>query len=489
MSESIKADVVIMGSGATGLSAAVSAAQAGAKVVCFEKRNVIGGSGNFFQGTFAVRSHFQREIFETYSTDQAFKYIMEYSHWLANPRLVRNIIEESASTIDWLEDLGVEFLGARINLPESPRTYHVAKGLGAGIMKTLFKKAEELGVIFYRETPVIEIFKEDGKITGVLAEHDGENIKVTAPAVIIASGGYLNNAEWVKKYTGLTIGEDLLVVGNVGKMGDGIRLAWELGAAEEGTGVVEMFSVGPHNPKTTDLNEVEAISMQPDLWVDKFGRRFCDEAVTFYDTTVGNVSAKCPGGYSWRVFDTSILERIKTSGIDKNLGQDKQPGTPIPYIEDNLRDSLENNPSEVVEADTIEQLAVKMGVSPEVFKDTVDEYNKFCAQGHDEIFAKDREWLRPIIGPKYYALKGHTTALGTKGGIKINENMEVVDTEHIAIPGLYSGGFDAGGLYGDSYTIAGSSGLSSGYALNSGKIAGRNAAAYTVCHPHEGGDL
>ncbi|MDR0817369.1 MAG: FAD-dependent oxidoreductase [Clostridiales Family XIII bacterium] len=479
MSDIIKADVVIMGAGATGLAAAVQAAQSGAKVICFEKEKNFGGTGNFFEGTFAVGSHFQREIFETYTTDQAFKFIMEYSHWLANPRLVRNIVEESASTIDWLEDAGVEFYGARINLPESPRTYHVAKGLGAAVMAALYKTAKELGVDFRFETPVTEIFKEGGRISGVLAEDgSGEEVEVEAPAVIIASGGYLNNKEWVKKYTGYTIGEDLLVVGNVDKMGDGIRMAWELGAAEEGTGVLEMFSVGPDSPNSSSKNDLEAISMQPDLWVDKFGRRFCDEAVTFYDTTVGNASAKCPGGFSWRVFDTSVIERIKTTGIDKNLGQAKPPGTPIPTIEDDLNSNLENNPNEVVGADSIEELAAKMDIDPAVFRKTVDEYNEACSIGHDAIFAKDREWLRPITGPKYYALKGHTTCLGTKGGIKINENMEVVDKKYQVIPGLYAGGFDAGGLYGDSYTISGSSGLSSGYALNSGKIAGRNATVY-----------
>jgi fumarate reductase flavoprotein subunit len=478
MSDILKADVVIMGAGATGLAAAVQAAQSGAKVIVFEKEKNFGGTGNFFEGTFAVGSHFQREIFETYSTDQAFKFIMEYSHWLANPRLVRNIIEESASTIDWLEEIGVEFYGARINLPESPRTYHVAKGMGAAIMAALYKKAKDLGVDFRLETPVTEIIKEGGRIVGVVADDHGEEIEVEAPAVIIASGGYLNNKEWVKKYTGYTIGEDLIVVGNVDKMGDGIRLAWELGAAEEGTGVLEMFSMGPDSPNSSAHNDIEAISMQPDLWVNKFGRRFCDETVTFYDTTVGNASAKCPGGFSWRVFDTSIVERIKTTGIDKNLGQEKPPGTPIPTIEEDIKANLENNADEVVAADSIEELAVKMDVDPAVFRATVDEYNEACAKGHDDIFAKDQQWLRPITGPKYYALKGHTVCLGTKGGIRINENMEVIDKKYQVIPGLYAGGFDAGGLYGDSYTISGSSGLSSGYALNSGKIAGRNATAY-----------
>ncbi|MDR2487810.1 MAG: FAD-dependent oxidoreductase [Clostridiales Family XIII bacterium] len=478
MSETIKADVIVIGAGATGLAACVSAAQAGAKVLCFEKEKNFGGTGNFFEGTFAVGSHFQREIFETYTSDEAFKYIMDYSHWLANPRLVRAIVEESASTIEWLEDCGIEFYGARINLPHSPRTYHVAKGMGSAVMAALYRKAKELGVDIRLETPATEIFQDGRKIGGVLADAGGEELEAEAPAVIIGTGGYLNNAEWMKKYTGFTLGKDLFVVGNVGKTGDGIRMAWELDAAEEGIEVLEMFSMGPLGPNFAQHNDLEAVSMQPDLWVDVFGRRFTDEATTFYDTTVGNVSSKTPHGISWRVFDTGVLERIKTTGLDKNAGQAGPPGTTFPNIEEDVRSNIEANPDEVVEADSVEGLAEKMGVDPQVFRETVDGYNACCAKGHDDIFAKDPQWLRPITGPKYYAIKGRTVCLGTKGGIRINEHMEVVDRGWQVIPGLYAGGFDAGGLYGDSYTIAGSSGLSSGFALNSGKIAGRNAAGF-----------
>ena len=110
---------------------------------------------------------------------------------------------------------------------------------------------------------------------------------------------------------------------------------------------------------------------------------------------------------------------------------------------------------------------------------TVDEYNGYCAAGHDELFAKPASSLRPLIGPRYYAVKARTVCLGTMGGIKVNENMEVLDKKGAPIPGLYAGGLDAGGMYGDSYPIRVSSGLSSAFAINSGRIAGRNALRYS----------
>ena len=129
-------------------------------------------------------------------------------------------------------------------------------------------------------------------------------------------------------------------------------------------------------------------------------------------------------------------------------------------------------------ADSIEELAGKMEVDPEVFTATVEEYNRFCEQGHDELFAKDAKYLRPIIGPKFYAIKARTIFLGTLGGIRINHRMEVVDKKGLVIPGLYAAGYDAGGMYGDSYSISNSSGLSSSFATNSGRIAGRNALVF-----------
>ncbi len=116
--------------------------------------------------------------------------------------------------------------------------------------------------------------------------------------------------------------------------------------------------------------------------------------------------------------------------------------------------------------------------TPSSLKATVEEYNRYCAQGHDELFAKDRRFLRPLIGPRYYAVRGRAVFLGTMGGIKVTEGLEVVDKKDNVIPGLYAGGFDAGGMYGDSYPIKSSSGLASAFALNSGRIAGKSALTY-----------
>lgn len=471
-------DVAVIGSGATGLAAALTAAENGAKVVVFEKQRSLGGTSNFFEGTFAVESAMQRERYITYSRDDAFKGIMEYSHWRANPRLVRAVVDESGATIGWLQKAGVEFEDATINIPNAPRTYHVIKGHGAALVKALATRAKELGVDLRLGMAVKRIIKDGNRIAGVVIEEEGEEVEVAAKAVVIGSGGYANNKEWIRKYAGFELDVNLIPVGNVDKTGDGIRMAWEAGAAEEGMGLLELYCPGPVAPEFAMKNHLELFAAQPDLWVTPEGERFCDETVTFYDSSLGNVSAKMKGGFHYRLFDDSIKETVLKNGIRKGPSVETPPGTRPVAFETELKAALERGTADAFMADSVEELATKLGIEPAILKATVDEYNTYCAKGHDELFAKDRMYLRPLKGPRFYAIKARTVFLGSLGGIRINHRMEVVDKKGKVIPGLYAGGFDAGGMYGDSYCINAASGLSSAFAINSGRIGGRNAAAY-----------
>ena len=473
-----QADVIVIGSGAAGLVAALTAAEGGAKVICFEKERSPGGTSNFFEGTFAVESAMQRERYIDYTCDQAFKGIMEYSHWRANPRLVRAVVNQSGATIAWLQQQGVVFIDATINMPDAPRTYHVIKGKGEAVVKALTIKAKEKGVVLQLATPVKRLLKQGNRISGVIAEMDGEDVQVSAKAVIIATGGYANNKEWIKKYTGFELDVNLIPIGNVDKMGEGIRMAWEAGAAEENTGLLELYRAGPIAPEFNIGNQIEFAVVQPDLWVNAKGERFCDEAVGFYDASVGNVAGKNKEGYTFTVFNDAAVQRILTRGIDKGVNINCPAGSkPSDFYRD-LNASIERKSTEIFAGDTVEELAGKMGVNPAVLKATIDEYNLFCDKHHDDLFAKDPRYLFPLKTPKFYAVKARTVFLGTMGGIKINEKAEVIDKKDTVIPGLYAAGFDAGGMYGDSYPIKTSSGLASGFALNTGRLAGKNALKY-----------
>ncbi len=478
MNNKTEADVVVIGSGATGLAAGLTAAEGGAKVIIFEKQRTLGGSSNFFEGTFAVESDLQKKDYITYSRDEAFKAIMEYSHWKANARVVRAFVDESAETINWLQKNGVEFIAATINMPDAPRTYHTVRGAGEAAVKSLATKAREKGVIIKAGVPVKQIVKQEGRISGILAEENGQDIEVTAGAVIIGTGGYTNNKQWMKKYTGFDLDVNLFIVGNVDKVGDGIRMAWECGSDEEGMGVIELFRVGPLGPEFPMKSHIQAAAIQPDLWVDPRGERFCDEGIAFYDTSVGNVNARFKEGYTWSLMDDSIKNIMIEKGIVRNFATENPPGAKLVNFEKELKAVLEQGTKELIVADSVEELASGMGVDAVVLKNTVDEYNAYCGKGHDDLFAKNPAFLRPLNRPKFYAFRIRTISLGTLGGIKINHRFEVVDKKGNAIPGLYAGGKDAGGCWGDSYPIMHCSGASSAFAFNSGRLAAKNALKY-----------
>jgi len=471
-------DVVIIGSGVSGLAAALTLAEGGAKVIVFEKERSIGGTSNFFHGMFAVESEMQRQRYITYSRDEAFKNIMAYSHWRANPRLVRAIVNQSASTISWLQEAGVEFSEATINIPDAPRTYHLIKGQGESIIKALATRARELGATIVPATPVTQILKAGDHIAGVIVEENEEDIQVAAKAVIIASGGYANNKEWIKKYSGFDLDVNLFPIGNVDKMGDGISMAFDVGAAEEGLEILELVRTGPVAPEFAMGSQLESVAVQPDLWINTQGERYCDEGVTFDDAYVGNANARQNGDYTFSIFDSTIKQSLIEHGTVKAMIMAFPPGSRTTELDRELEAAVKSGSKEVFEADSVKELAEKIGVEPTVLQSTVDEYNGYCEKGHDDLFAKDPKYLRPIKGPKFYAIKARTIFLGTLGGIKINHRTEVIDKKGNVIPGLYAGGYDAGGMYGDSYSIGNSSGLSSSFATNSGRIAGKNALNY-----------
>jgi len=231
-------------------------------------------------------------------------------------------------------------------------------------------------------------------------------------------------------------------------------------------------------PEFRTYGPVQMITLQPDLWVDPRGERFCDEGIAFYDTSVGNVNMRHKEGYTYGLFDDSIKDYYTQNGIHRNVGWKNVPGTKPLGFDEELQAAVRQGTREAFAADSVERLAAMMGVDPLILGATVGEYNGFCEKGHDDLFAKDRKYLRPLKGPRFYAAKVRTIFLVTLGGIRINHRMEILDKKDRVIPGLYAGGMDAGGMWGDSYPIRDATGASSAFAINSGRVAARWAAGY-----------
>ncbi|MCL6479296.1 MAG: FAD-dependent oxidoreductase [Peptococcaceae bacterium] len=469
-------DAIVIGAGGAGIAAALTLAEGGAKVAIFEKALHAGGSMVWAEGTFAAESEMQRRRNIKESRDEIFRGMMEYSHWKANAALVRAFVDKSASTIDWLEQHGVEFSEPSAVWPGGPRTWHLfKKGYGGAVMKALVSRATQQGAEIYYGSNVKKILREpDGPVTGVVLEDEtGKETKVAAKAVIIATGGYANNKEWIKKYTGFDLHVNLFPLGNFNKDGDGIKMAWEIGAAEDNIGLIQFnFGTPPHTrPNSHILGAVG----QPTLWINQRGVRFCDEAIVQNFSYCGNAMSKQPGGYAYRIFDETTKRDWVENGVDVGVGMFYvPPRTRLKKLDAEIQEALEKNNPYIFVAESLSELADKIGIDRAILAKTVQEYNGYCAKGHDDQFAKDREFLRPVEVPKFYAFKCYTDFLGTLGGIKINEKTEVLDKNNEVIPGLYAAGNDAAGLYGDSYDVI-SSGATSAFAFNSGRMAGENA--------------
>lgn len=461
-------DVVVIGAGAAGTAAGFAAAEQGAKVIMLEKQPKTGGTGNFSEGIFAVESSMQREMNYNLTRDQAFKLIMDYSHWRANAKLVRAFLDKSPDTIDWMKGHGVKFEQLTSNYPGGLYTWHIYHGRGAGWIGTLQAKFTAMGHQILTETAATGLIKEGGKVVGVKAKDaSGESVEIRAKAVVIATGGFGNNKEMLEKYVRFP---NVMPVANVGKTGDGIRMAWDAGAAAEGLEVMASYRPGPVGESTT--SHLGAAAKQPHLWLNPRGERFADEGVIFQWPFAGNALER-QGGVMYVVFDQATLDYMKTKGIDVGVGVMVPVTTRLDKFDADFARGEKNGIA--FKAATLDELAQKTKMRPDMLKATVERYNGHAAVRHDADFAKDAKFVRAVAKAPFYAVKAVATSLGTLGGVKVNEHLQAVNAQDEPVPGLYVVGNDAGGMYGDSYDLL-MAGSTIGFAVNSGRIAGEHAA-------------
>ena len=476
----METDVAVIACGVSGLAATVSAAECGARVVALEKGSTTGGAGNMAVGPLAVESRHQRVRQMALTRKEAFRMFMDYTHWRGDARLVKAYIDKSASTIEWLEGMGVEFMEPAAYFPGGEFTWHMVKhegfciGAAGTMMKLMTDRAKQLGAQILLQTSANRILKQGDRVVGVVGEDaSGEVIQVKAKAVIIATGGFGDDPKLIKKYTGYEWEKDLFSFRIPGLAGDGIRMAWEVGAAPSEM-TMELIFMLPGEVVLYSLL-VRGAFRQPNLMVNLLGERFMNEEVVMNTPFTANALARQKDRCGVMIFDTNIAKHYEKDGFDLPLSL--AFACPMGDIEADIRKGIEAGCPHLFVADSLEELAQETGIDAVGLKETVAEYNRYCEQGHDELFEKDRIYLHPIKGPRFFAGKNYPGAYGSLGGIKINYKTEVLSKEWKKIPGLYAAGTDACSIYGDSYPFI-LPGNTMGFALNSGRIAGENAALY-----------
>ena len=475
----LNSDVVVIAAGPSGLAAAISAAESNLSVIVFEKAMNTGGAANMGMGPLGLDTSVQRKELSTVDKNKAFDMFMNYTHWRVDANLVKKYFDKSADTIEWLQDMGVEFYKASRYFPGSEATWHIVKPesgnpgprAASTMIKRMTERATELGVQFYFETPAKKLIKEDGKIVGVIAEgKDGEEVKVNCKAAIIATGGFGDNAELVKQETGYEYGKDFYGFRIPGLVGDGIRMAREVGAGKTDVNMELATSL----PGENLTPQILAAFNQPNLLVNLNGERFFNEQYFENSTFAANAINIQKDRCAFMIIDESIKRTYLKKGVDVMsmvLHQEEIDG-----FDEHMENAIAAGNPNLFVADSIEELAEKTGINCEKLIDTIDEYNDFC-DGRDEAFGKVAKYMKPLKKAKYYAAKFFPGAYGTLGGIKINHNTEVVTDDFEVIDGLYAAGTDTCTIYGDSYMFI-LPGNTMGYALNSGRMAGENAADY-----------
>jgi fumarate reductase flavoprotein subunit len=381
-------------------------------------------------------------------------------------------MERTGETIDWLEAQGAEFSGLFTISPLTPRVWHQMLGLGKeGLIAPLYKKAKkrrDVEVVF--ETEVKSLVMEDGRAAGVIAEDKkGDIIRAKSRAVIIASGGYQDNQEWVDKYCKSGFTRPVVPARQVGS---GIRMAWEAGAEPYDMGVMQTIVLVPEEELTSQLLTA---GFQPRLWVNKLGERFVNEAICWKFPMAGNALARQPGAAAWCIFDDDARVYMKEEGVSYVLGEFYDILKNLPDIDEELARGIEAG--KVLKGESLGELAGRIGVDPGTFLETVDEYNGCCDDNYDSIFGKDREYLQAIRKAPFYAVKLGLAAFMTNGGIRINHRTEVLKEDRTVIAGLYAAGCSAGGILGDTYEVS-TTGGSLSFAVNSGRMAGESALEY-----------
>lgn len=440
---SITTDVVVIGSGGAGLSAALEVKNAGKDVIVLEKMPIIGGNtlratgGLNAAGTTVQATLGLEDNVEAFFTDT-----MKGGYDKNDPELVQILAEESAEAVEWLLSLGGDFKDVgKLAGATNTRAHRPTGGapVGPEVVKTLRNALEESQVTIMTETIALKLIVEDGRVSGVIAEDkEGKQIIINATSVVLATGGFGANATMLVEYN-----KDLDGFGTTnhsGATGDGISMAQEVGAA-----LVDIEEIQTH-PTAVPSNGymiTEAVRGNGAILVNRNGERFVDELATRDVVSAAMLAQEGKTGFLF--FDQGVTDSLKA--IDG-------------YIKQGI----------VTEAETLEELAEKTGINPENLKSTVADYNQYVAAKKDEGFGRN-DMPRSLENAKYYAIEVGPAVHHTMGGVKINAEAQVLNNEGIAIEGLYAAGEVTGGVHGGNRL--------GGNALTDlivfGRIAGRSA--------------
>ena len=491
------ADIVIVGAGGAGMTAAITAAEAGRSVVIVESQAMVGGNSvratggmnaaktpaqdeNEFNEAAGVEKTLEtaasewadneaitalaNTVAEQWAAYQANPEgyfdsveLMELDtliggHGINDPALVEALCSNSADAIDWLAEQGIEltsvssFGGAsvkRIHRPVDSEGKTIS--VGSYMIPLLQSKCEELGVEILLNTTANKILTDaDGAAVGIEAtDKNGAAVTVNAKAVILATGGFGANLDMVVEYKPDLAG--FMTTNAPGAQGQGIDMAVAIGA---GTVDMDQIQIHPTVEANTAALITEGLRGDGAILVNAEGNRFTDEVGTRDVVSAAEIAQT--GSYSWLVIDQAMVD---ASSVIQG------------YIKNGY----------TVSGETYEELAEAMGVDAAAFAATMEKWNAAVAAGVDEEFGRT-SFANPLDTAPYYAIKVTAGIHHTMGGLTINPQTQVLAGDGTVIDGLYAAGEVTGGVHGGNRL--GGNAVADFTVF--GRIAGEQAAAYAA---------
>lgn len=465
------ADVIVLGAGLTGLSAACTAAEAGASVLVIDADVQTGGTSALSGGVIqAAGTRYQKE-FTDFQDDTPEKHAacyLEQAEHLADETLVKAICARAPERIDWLADkIGMKWVSVYGNnhvpyVTEGLHAdrIHIYEGGGGIASGGLLTNAQEayatgLGVEFrFRCRGEHLIYDGANGVVGVLADDDGIKITIKAnKGVVLATSGFDRNAVLARQLNPQQSWniENGTIITSVHSNGDGILMGLELNAALATVGGCIDFD------GVTGQGTANNAPQLPCIFINGSGHRFvCEDATYAYMMRAIFQQERLLNKPTYMILDQNMIEQgIGPWGSSEAAAAATADGT-------------------LIAADTLEDLAVKLEVPAASLVGALESWNASIAATDEDIeFGRDTQLIL-LDKPPYYAHRNTPLNLGSLGGLMVNANAEVIDNAGNVIPRLYAGGMNSGGWYGEYYPGSGTALMG---CVVLGSIAGEQAAA------------
>lgn len=452
-------DVVIVGGGGAGLTAALEAQAQGSNVIIIEKMPFLGGNTLIAHGEMAMAENWIQDELGVEDSAKLFADdLYAAGDELADYDVVYAMAEYSADTALWLRDYAnVEFTEGYLGQEggHSVERQILPVGLGAGLVQSLEAKVREVGVTILTETTGDSLVQDEtGRVIGVNISSGDQTAVISATnGVVLTTGGFGANVEMRVEYNTIwgSLGAEMPTSNAAGIMGDGITMASEIGADLMNMEQIQLYPF--NNPVTGVFFAIEAPNWTNEghMYINQNGERFVNEFSTRKYRAAEIIAQE--GDFVYCIYNQEVADR---------LGLEGTYATTYATCEEQ---------GVFYKADTLEEIAEYYGINAENLVASVDKYNDGIANNNDE-FGREDGMVQMFEGP-WFILQGSPTVHHTMGGVKIDADARVIDTDGNIIEGLYAGGEVTGSVHGSERV--GSCAVSD--AMIYGRIAGASAAS------------